>query len=489
MVFDPYSWPLAELAEALARASQKLWSLGSMNDSRLDAISPLDGRYSDEVRELAAYVSEGALTKYRIIVEAAWLLHLASAKVAILVLGDSEKKFLESLVAGSVTASAIMEVKNLEKTTNHDVKAVEYWLQERLKSLGGSVSVRSHVHFACTSEDINNTAYALMLRDVMEHVISPSMGSLNAAVHEMIRSSANVPMISRTHGQPASPTTMGKELAVFSYRLERQTQRLKNQPILAKFNGAVGNYNAHLVACPSLDWQSISKDFVENRLRLAWNPMTTQIESHDSMVEMFDTVRLVNSILIDFSRDMWGYISLGYLVQKTIASEVGSSTMPHKVNPIYFENAEGNLGVSNSLLAHFAEKLPISRWQRDLSDSTVLRTWGSALGHALLAYKNLTRGMARVSLNPVRMLQDLENSWELLAEPVQTVMRRYGVVDAYDRLKLATRGSAGVTRDMIYAAIDGCPEIPDADKTRLKSLTPVSYVGLASKLAMESLEP
>ena len=305
----------------------------------------------------------------------------------------------------------------------------------------------------------------------------------------MARAAANVAMISRTHGQPASPTTMGKELAVFNYRLGRQLQRLNRQPILAKFNGAVGNYNAHTSACPKVDWKAVSKDFIENKIGLTWNPLTTQIESHDAMVELFDVLNLVNSILIDFSRDIWGYISLGYFVQKTVASEVGSSTMPHKVNPIYFENAEGNLGVSNSLLAHFSQKLPISRWQRDLSDSTVLRTWGSAFGHAVLAYKNLLRGLERLTLNPQVMREELEGSWELLAEPVQTVMRRYGVIDAYDRLKLATRGSAVVTKEMIHAAIDGCPEIPDSERTRMKDWTPPNYTGLAAQLALEAFDP
>jgi adenylosuccinate lyase len=282
---------------------------------------------------------------------------------------------------------------------------------------------------------------------------------------------------------------MGKELAVFSYRLKRQLDRLNRQPILAKFNGAVGNYNAHAAACPKVDWRALSREFVETRLGLTWNPMTTQIESHDGMVEFFDIINLTNSILIDFSRDMWGYISLGYFAQKTVASEVGSSTMPHKVNPIYFENAEGNLGISNSLLSHFSQKLPISRWQRDLSDSTVLRTWGSALGHGVLAYKNLSRGLERVTLNSGQMLQELDHAWELLAEPVQTVMRRFGVVDAYERLKEATRGSAIVTKEMIHAAIEGCQEIPAAEKKRMKDWTPSIYIGLAPQLAVESLDP
>lgn len=460
-----------------------------MNDFRLDAISPLDGRYADELKDLAVYVSEGALTRYRIIVEAAWLLHLAAPQVAIFKLGEPEKKFLDDLVAGTFPAGAVAEVKSFERKTNHDVKAVEYWLQEKLSRLGASASVRSHVHFACTSEDINNTAYALMLREARRQVLIPALATLSGAIQKLARSSASAPMISRTHGQTASPTTMGKELAVFSYRLKRQLDRLNRQPILAKFNGAVGNYNAHAAACPEVDWRALSREFVETRLGLTWNPMTTQIESHDGMVEFFDIINLTNSILIDFSRDMWGYISLGYFAQKTVASEVGSSTMPHKVNPIYFENAEGNLGISNSLLSHFSQKLPISRWQRDLSDSTVLRTWGSALGHGVLAYKNLSRGLERVTLNSGHMLQELDHAWELLAEPVQTVMRRFGVVDAYERLKGATRGSAIVTKEMIHAAIEGCQEIPAAEKKRMKDWTPSIYIGLAPQLAVESLDP
>lgn len=460
-----------------------------MNDPRLDAISPLDGRYAVELTELAGYVSEGALTKYRIVVEAAWLLQLGSPKVAILKLAEPEKKFLVDLMAGKLPAASVAEVKTFERKTNHDVKAVEYWLQEKLNGIGASASVRSHVHFACTSEDINNTAYALMLRDARRQIVSPVLAKLQGELQNMSRAAANTAMISRTHGQPASPTTMGKELAVFNYRLGRQLERLNRQPILAKFNGAVGNYNAHTSAYPKVDWKAVSKDFIENNIGLTWNPLTTQIESHDAMVELFDILNLVNSILIDFSRDIWGYISLGYFVQKTVASEVGSSTMPHKVNPIYFENAEGNLGVSNSLLVHFSQKLPISRWQRDLSDSTVLRTWGSAFGHAVLAYKNLLRGLERLTLNPQVMREELEGSWELLAEPVQTVMRRYGVIDAYDRLKMATRGSAVVSREMIHAAIDGCHEIPESERTRMKDWTPLNYTGLAAQLALEVVVP
>lgn len=457
-----------------------------MSDYRLDAISPLDGRYSEELKDLPRFVSEAALTRYRVTVEASWLLYLAKPEVAIVQLEEPCRLMLERLASGHFPETMVIDIKRLEKQTNHDVKAVEYWLQGRLKDVGANPIVRAHVHFACTSEDINNSAYALMMRDIRQQLLLPLVEKLKSEIEKLARNAANSAMISRTHGQSATPTTMGKEMSVFIFRINRQIRQLQNQPVLAKFNGAVGNYNAHYAAYPHLDWQKHSKCFIEQSLGLQWNPMTTQIESHDALVEFFDTVHRLNAILIDFARDMWGYISLGYFVQRTIEREVGSSTMPHKVNPIYFENAEGNLGLSNSMLSHFSQKLPISRWQRDLSDSTVLRSSGSALGHAILAYKNLARGMERVTLSPKRMLGELEECWELLSEPVQTVMRRYGVVDAYDRLKIATRGSASVTKEMIHGAIDGCQEIPDSEKMRMKEWTPQNYIGLAPQLAMGS---
>lgn len=457
-----------------------------MSDYRLDAISPLDGRYSEELKDVSRFVSEAALTRYRVTVEAAWLLYLAKPDVAIVQLEEPSRSMLEQLAGGKFPDSMLNDIKKLEHQTNHDVKAVEYWLQGRLKDVGANPIVRAHVHFACTSEDINNSAYGLMMRDVRQQVLLPLIEKLKSELEKLARNAANAAMISRTHGQAATPTTMGKEMSVFVFRINRQIQQLRSQPVLAKFNGAVGNYNAHVAAYPHLDWQKHSKYFIEQILDLQWNPMTTQIESHDALVEFFDAVHRINSILIDFARDMWGYISLGYFVQRTIEREVGSSTMPHKVNPIYFENAEGNLGLSNTMLSHFSQKLPISRWQRDLSDSTVLRASGSALSHAILAYKNLARGIDRVTLLPERMLGELEECWELLSEPVQTVMRRYGVVDAYDRLKIATRGSACVTKQMIHDAIDCCHEIPDSEKKRMKEWTPQKYVGLAPQLAMGS---
>jgi adenylosuccinate lyase len=459
-----------------------------MNSHRLDAISPLDGRYAEDLKELSSLVSEGALTRLRIQVESSWLLHLHEMKEPLFNLRETEKCFLEQASRGEVSSEDISQVKTIEKKTNHDVKAVEYWLQQKLQSLGAASDVVSHVHFACTSEDINNTAYSLMLRGVRDQVILPQLKKLKAQIADLARSGASSAMMSRTHGQPASPTTMGKEMAVFSYRLGRQVKRLEGQVILGKFNGAVGNYNAHLSACPHINWREVSKSFIEERLGITLNPLTTQIENHDGLVEFFDILQLLNAILIDFARDMWGYISLGYFTQRTVASEVGSSTMPHKVNPIYFENAEGNLGVSNSLLSHFAQKLPVSRWQRDLSDSTVLRACGPALGHGVLAYKNLLRGLDRVSVNEAKMAQELEDCWELLAEPVQTVMRRYGVVDAYDRLKEATRGSSNVTKQMIHAAIECCSEIPADEKQRMRSWTPSTYLGCARELALEYVD-
>ena len=458
-----------------------------MNIDALYAVSALDGRYAEQLTDLQGLVSEGALIRYRIIVEAAWLLHLGAASPALVELTPEVRVFLETLSQGNVPKDSAMQVKAIEATTNHDVKAVEYWLRDQLTKLGASPAVLAHIHFACTSEDINNIAYALMLRDTREKIILPTFDHIIKNISQLARTLSDKPMLSRTHGQTASPTTMGKELSVFAWRLRRQRKAIGEQEITGKLNGAVGNFNAHWAACPDRDWVAISRDFVTTRLGLTWNPLTTQIENHDSFVEYMSTIRLVNSILIDFARDMWGYISLGYFTQKTIKGEVGSSTMPHKVNPIYFENAEGNLGVANSLMSHFADKLPISRWQRDLSDSTVLRVTGTAMGHSLLAWKSLLKGLDRVAVNPGRMLEDLNNAWEVLAEPVQTVMRRYAVVDAYERLKAATRGEAMVTKAMIHAAIDGCKEIPAAEKTRMKAWTPASYTGLATKLVTDYL--
>ena len=443
----------------------------------IDAVSALDGRYAEQLRELGPIVGEGGLIRCRLIVEAAWLLHMTEMNPPLVSVDEKSRLFLTKISEGKIPTDAARTIKELEKKTNHDVKAVEYYLRDTLQALGASSEVLAHIHFACTSEDINNIAYALMVRNLRDQVILPTMGEIENLICSMGRQLKDAPMLSRTHGQTASPTTMGKELMVTAWRLSRQEKALRNQEILAKFNGAVGNYNAHFSAWPDLDWPSISKDFVTRRLGLSWNPLTTQIENHDSFVEFMTIIKHYNAILLDFSRDMWGYISLGYFAQKVVAGEVGSSTMPHKVNPIYFENAEGNLGVASSLLAHFAEKLPVSRWQRDLSDSTVLRVTGTAMGHSILAWKSLVKGLNRVAANPARMSDDLNDAWEVLAEPVQTVMRKYGAVDAYERLKNATRGASVVTKEMIHAAIDASHEIPENEKKRMKAWTPESYIG------------
>ncbi len=453
----------------------------------LYAVSALDGRYAGQLQGLSELVSEAALIRYRIMVEAAWLLHLGDGPAPVIALKPDIRSFLADLAREGGPREAAVQVKALERTTNHDVKAVEYWLRDALQARGADMKVLSHIHFACTSEDINNVAYALMMRDVRAKILLPTLDRILEALTLMARSHRNAAMMSRTHGQSASATTMGKELAVFVYRLGRQRQALSHQDILAKFNGAVGNFNAHAAALPQLRWQEISRSFVETRMGFVCNPLSTQIESHDWFVEFMQTVRHTNTILLDLCRDMWGYISLGYFAQKAVAGEVGSSTMPHKVNPIYFENAEGNLGVASSLMQHFGDKLPMSRWQRDLSDSTVLRVTGTAIGHSVVAWNSILKGLERVALNPQRMLEDLENAWELLAEPVQTVMRHYGVTDAYERLKDATRGESFVTRQMIHAAIDSCAVIPDHERDRMKQWRPKDYIGLAPELVDQYL--
>ena len=454
-----------------------------MNNQYLNALTSLDGRYAAELTELSEFLSESALIRYRVRVEAQWLLFLASEKTSVLELRSAEKTLLETLAIGSVSDDALHEIKKLERVTSHDVKAVEYWLRTELIKCGASDLVLSHIHFACTSEDINNAAYGLMLKDFRSSILAPMLEKLIDQIFLFAEDGASCSMISRTHGQTASPTTIGKEMAVFGYRLNRQLKRINSQVVLAKFNGAVGNYNAHHIAYPQMDWLAASKVFVEESLGLVWNPLTTQIESHDALVELMQAIQLLNSILIDFTRDMWGYISLGYFSQKAVKGEVGSSTMPHKVNPIYFENAEGNLGLANSLSIHFAEKLPVSRWQRDLSDSTVMRSLGACLGHSLLAYKNIQKGLLRVEFDKVKMQADLDVAWEVLAEAVQSVMRRYGVLDAYERLKKATRGAPAVTRELIFNVVDDCSEMPLEEKKRLKSMKPHNYLGYAKSLA------
>jgi len=453
-----------------------------MELSPLTALSPLDGRYRRTGDKLAPYFSEFGLIKYRVKVEIEWLKALA-AHPGIQEVSIFPFDVIASLddIADTFTLDDAEAVKAYEKATNHDVKAVEYFLRSRLGQYsqipGSSLEF---IHFACTSEDITNPAHALMLRDARASVILPALSSIERTLTEMAVALADVPMLSRTHGQPASPTTMGKELANVVYRLRRAIQKFKTVEILGKINGAVGNYNAHLAAYPDIDWEGFAKRFVES-LGLTFNPYTIQIEPHDYMAELFDAMARLNTILIDLDRDIWGYISLGYFKQKVKEGEVGSSTMPHKVNPIDFENSEGNLGLANALLRHMSEKLPISRMQRDLTDSTVLRNMGVAFGYALLAYESLLRGLGKLEINPDRMMEDLQANWEVLAEPIQTVMRRYGVTGGYEKLKDLTRGKR-ITREDLHTLIRGL-EIPDDAKERLLEMTPWSYTGKAAELA------
>lgn len=452
----------------------------------LDAISPLDGRYRTQLAGLEHYVSEAALIRYRLRVEAGWLLSLASepAISAHLVLPPQVHALLCQW-AENPPAEVVTAVKASEKTTNHDVKAVEYVLRDALAGAGADQSVLAFVHFACTSEDINNLAYGLMLKDVREQRLLPLMDRLIQDLASKVRQYAAVPMLARTHGQSATPTTLGKELAVFAHRLLKLRKEFASIQLDAKINGAVGNYNAHLLALPQVDWLSLTRHFIEERLGLRQNPLTTQIESHDALVFYARTLEHFNTILLGLSRDLWAYISLGYFRQKAIAGEVGSSTMPHKVNPIDFENAEGNLGLANALAVHFAQKLPISRWQRDLSDSTVQRAIGAMVGHTELAWRALLKGLAKIAHDPARIAADLDQAWEVLAEAVQTVMRLHGVADAYERLKAATRGQAQVTRQDLLNLVDSCRELPETAKQALRELTPSNYLGCAERLALE----
>lgn len=454
--------------------------------SDLTAISPLDGRYRKKVESLAQHWSEAALISARIRVEAHWLLHLNAIEGIGQTMGLSgEAVSLLNNLAEAVPTKMVQSVKEFEVTTNHDVKAVEYALRESLREVGCGENVLAFIHFSCTSEDINNTAYGLMLKESVEQVVLPSQKSILKKIADITRDTAAVPMLSRTHGQTASPTTLGKEMAVFGFRLAQQVKLLESLDPLAKFNGAVGNFNAHLSAYPELDWQGISKSFIEERLGLAFNPLTTQIESHDRLIEYCDHLRRWNTIAIDLSRDIWGYISLAYFGQKVNKNEVGSSTMPHKVNPIDFENAEGNYGLASSLCHHFADKLPISRWQRDLSDSTVQRSIGAAFGYHLLANHALMRGLHKLEPKSEVIVADLQKRFEVLAEPLQTVMRRYGIYDAYERVKAATRGLP-VDEQVYFKIIDEqCDEIPADEKKRLKEMRPETYVGLAEQLAQQ----
>ena len=452
-----------------------------MEFSALTAISPLDGRYADKTTELRAIFSEYGLIRHRTIVEIEWLKTLsAHPELEIPALSERSLHKLGEIVANFDLRDA-QRVKNIEATTNHDVKSVEYFLKEKIAGNTDLETVAEFIHFACTSEDINNLAYALMLREARAQVLLPRMDELLAALAKLACHHAEIAMLARTHGQPATPTTLGKEVAVFVHRLRRQREQLAALPILGKINGAVGNFNAHLAAYPEVDWPLLARRFVEG-LGLSWNPCTTQIEPHDFMAEYFAVVGRFNTILIDLCRDFWGYISLGYFKQRTVANEVGSSTMPHKVNPIDFENAEGNLGVANALFEHLAAKLLISRWQRDLTDSTSVRNIGVAIGHSLLACQSCLKGLSRLDVDYNAIHKDLEDAWEVLAEPVQTVMRRYGLPQPYEQLKQLTRGR-GIDRHALHAFIDSL-DLPHSEKMRLKAMTPESYVGNAAAQAL-----
>ncbi len=448
----------------------------------LTALSPLDGRYRDKIEILSPYFSEAGLIRYRVRVEMEWLKALAldPGIEELPPFSAGTMAEIDRLIEGFEETQA-GQVKAVERETNHDVKAVEYWLREALSGNTEAASALSFLHFACTSEDINNLCYGLMLRDSRERVMLPALDSLIERLRQLAHQLAGLPMLSRTHGQPATPTTLGKEMANFVYRLKRQRKRIAQVELLGKINGAVGNYNAHLVAYPDVDWEAFGRRFVVG-LGLAFNPLTTQIEPHDCIAELLDAYAAANRVLLDLNRDLWGYISLGYFNQKMKAGEVGSSTMPHKVNPIDFENSEGNLGIANALLEHLAAKLPISRWQRDLSDSTALRNLGSALGYGLLACEACLRGLNKLEANPGALAADLDATWEVLAEPIQTVMRRYGVPDAYEQLKSLTRGQARMTREALHEFI-ATLSIPGADKQRLLALTPANYTGHAARLA------
>ena len=459
-------------------------SLGS-DQWELWAISPLDGRYRKHLAGLGDLIGEGALISYRTKVEAAWLLHLADVPEikSLITLPPAARQTLLMLTEGAGRDWQV-QIKEIEKTTNHDVKAVEYYLQHRLKSVGVEAQTLAFIHFACTSEDINNLAYALMLKDLRALRLLPLLAQVTVDLASKAGEYADVAMLSRTHGQTATPTTLGKEMAVFGRRLQRLHAKLEGQVLEGKMNGAVGNYNAHMVAFPNVDWPAVAQHFVVEKLGLSFNPLTTQIENHDSVVEYVATLHHINAILIGLSRDIWGYVSLGYFRQRLKAGEIGSSTMPHKVNPIDFENAEGNLGIANAIAGHFSDKLPISRWQRDLSDSTVLRSLATLVGHTELAWRSLLRGLGKLSIDEVRIASDLDAAWEVLAEPVQTVLRRYGVVDAYEQLKEATRGKA-VTRAALHQLIDQSTALPAAAKDALRALTPGSYTGAAASLARQ----
>ncbi|MBI4293327.1 MAG: adenylosuccinate lyase [Betaproteobacteria bacterium] len=449
--------------------------------SSLTAVSPLDGRYGSQLESLRPYFSEFGLIRYRIRVELEWLIALAHAP-ELAEIGPFSTATVEALrrLAVDFGEADAASVKAIEAETNHDVKAIEYWLKRRTPNNDEVTKAVEFIHFACTSEDINNLSYGLALEDSRAKVLLPELDALIERLAAMARENADSPMLSRTHGQPATPTTLGKELANVVHRLRRARNAVASVRMQGKINGAVGNYNAHLAAYPAFDWEALARSLVES-LGLEFNPYTTQIEPHDSIAELLDAVSRANTVLLDLDRDLWGYVSLGYFRQKLKAGEVGSSTMPHKVNPIDFENSEGNLGIANALLRHLADKLPVSRWQRDLSDSTALRNLGVALGHSLLAWRSCLRGVGKLEVDSRRLAEDLDANWEVLAEPIQTIMRRYGVPNAYEQLKALTRGK-GITREGLAEFIRGL-SIPEDAKQRLLALSPASYTGKAAALA------
>jgi len=446
------------------------------------SLSPLDGRYLAKVAALRGYFSEFALIRCRIKIEIAWLIALSDEPSIAEVpqFSAAARGRLQAAVDGFSVADAA-RVKAIEARTNHDVKAVEYWLKEHFASDAEISPLLEFIHFACTSEDINNLSHAMMLGGAREAVLLPALARIAGALRALAHEHAARPMLSRTHGQAASPTTLGKEIANVVARLQRQVETIRRLPLLGKMNGAVGNFNAHLSAYPDVDWEALARKVVES-FGIGFNAHTTQIEPHDAMAELFDAFVRANTILIDLDRDVWGYISVGYFTQRLKEGEVGSSTMPHKVNPIDFENSEGNLGLANAMLAHLSQKLPISRWQRDLTDSTVLRNMGVALGYCLLGYASCAQGIGKLQVNAKALADDLDANWEVLAEPIQTVLRRYGVDSPYEQLKALTRGKGGITRESLHAFIDGLA-LPAEAKSRLKALTPATYIGLAEKLA------
>ena len=452
-----------------------------MELSELTAVSPVDGRYGSKTTDLRPVFSEYGLIRHRVLVEVRWLQALAKLPEIgeVPPLSEHAHNILDNIVENFSVDDA-RRVKNIESTTNHDVKAVEYFLKEKIAGNTELESISEFIHFACTSEDINNLSYALMLRAGLSQPILPLMDEVIGTLQSLAHQFADQPMLSRTHGQTASPTTVGKELANIAFRLRRQRKQIADIQIYGKINGAVGNYNAHYSAYPEIDWPAFAQSFVES-LGLSFNPYTTQIEPHDYMAELFDATSRFNTILIDVCRDIWGYISLAYFKQKTIAGEVGSSTMPHKVNPIDFENAEGNLGIANALFGHLSSKLPISRWQRDLTDSTVLRTLGVGFAHSLIAYQAVLKGLSKLEINPQRLQEDLDANWEVLAEPIQTIMRRYGIEKPYEKLKELTRGK-GITQQALQEFIDTL-DLPEDAKAQMRAMTPARYIGNATDQA------